>query len=207
MENNILSILGAGGHAKVVLEAATYNFCKKRIFLYDANPQLIGTKLLKEWIVKDQNYLRKESALHVAIGNNEYRKQLSCIFVSSLEKLVTIIHPTAVISLTSYISPGCFIAAGSIIGPQAQMGYGAIINHMAVVDHDCIIGEWCHVAPHATLGGNVKIGHGVLVGAGSVILPGIEIGDNVVIGAGAVVTRNISAHKTVIGIPARIYKK
>ena len=49
----------------------------------------------------------------------------------------------------------------------------------------------------------VRIGHDVWIGAAAIILPGVTIGDGAVIGAGSVVTRDVGAHQTVAGNPAR----
>jgi maltose O-acetyltransferase len=49
----------------------------------------------------------------------------------------------------------------------------------------------------------VAIGADVWIGGGAIILPGVTIGDGAIIGAGSVVTRNVPAHATVVGNPAR----
>lgn len=48
---------------------------------------------------------------------------------------------------------------------------------------------------------------GASIGSGATILPGITIGEYALIGAGAVVTKDVSAHTTVIGNPAKEFKK
>lgn len=45
---------------------------------------------------------------------------------------------------------------------------------------------------------------GAAIGSGAVILAGIVVGENALVGAGAVVTKDVSAHTTVVGNPARI---
>jgi UDP-2-acetamido-3-amino-2,3-dideoxy-glucuronate N-acetyltransferase len=45
------------------------------------------------------------------------------------------------------------------------------------------------------------------IGAGAIILPGITVGEGSMVGAGAVVTKNVPDYSTVVGNPARIYKK
>ena len=45
---------------------------------------------------------------------------------------------------------------------------------------------------------------GATIGAGAIILCGVTIGQYAIIGAGAVVTRDVPAHRLVVGNPARI---
>lgn len=47
------------------------------------------------------------------------------------------------------------------------------------------------------------VGRGASLGANATILCGIRIGDYAMIGAGSVVTRDVAAHRVVIGNPAR----
>jgi len=48
---------------------------------------------------------------------------------------------------------------------------------------------------------------GASIGANATILPGIRIGRGAMVGAGAVVTRDVPAHATVVGNPARVIKR
>lgn len=202
-----LSILGAGGHAKVVIEAVIHSNASLLLSVYDKNPRLLGEKILNRWVIKDQSLVERDSPLHIAIGDNFLRKKLTHEYAKSPNQIFTIIHPRSLISPTANISPGSFIAAGSIVGPQSYVGWGAIVNHNAIVDHDCRLDDWCHIGPHATLGGQVKIGTGVLIGAGSVILPGLNIGDYSIVGAGSVVTKDVPENHKVVGVPARSLKE
>jgi UDP-2-acetamido-3-amino-2,3-dideoxy-glucuronate N-acetyltransferase len=48
---------------------------------------------------------------------------------------------------------------------------------------------------------------GATIGSGVTVLGGITIGENAMVGAGSVVTRDVPPDTTVVGNPARIYKK
>ncbi|MBJ3763481.1 sugar O-acetyltransferase [Maribius pontilimi] len=52
-------------------------------------------------------------------------------------------------------------------------------------------------------GAPITIGDDVWIGGGAIVLPGVTVGDGAIIGAGAVVTRDVPAHTTVKGNPAR----
>jgi sugar O-acyltransferase (sialic acid O-acetyltransferase NeuD family) len=197
-------LLGGGGHAKVVLDAWHSCHPGAAVEVRDDDHSKRGASLLGILIQTPIGALDAfRCACHVAIGDNATRRRFAQALEASGSRLVTIVHPQAVVAADAKIARGAFIAAGVIVAPDAQVGAGAIVNHSAIVDHDCSVGDWCHVAPGAVIGGGVTIGEGCLVGSGAVVLPGISIGENAVIGAGAVVTRDVAAGATVVGVPAK----
>jgi len=50
------------------------------------------------------------------------------------------------------------------------------------------------------------IGDGAMIGSGAHLLPGVVIGAGAVVGSGSVVTKNVDAHKVVMGVPARVVR-
>lgn len=200
-----LILVGAGGHARVVFDAAraarpTTAIEVRDDFPRSPEPALGGLPILTPAWPADG---ARGQRVHVAIGDGEARQRLAERFISGGASLVEIRHPRAVVADTARVESGTFVAANAIIGPAATVGRGAIVNHSAIVDHDCRVGEWCHVAPGAILGGGVVLGAGVMVGAGAVVLPGVQIGAGATIGAGAVVTRPVKAGSVMVGVPAR----
>jgi sugar O-acyltransferase (sialic acid O-acetyltransferase NeuD family) len=199
--SNIIAILGSGGHAKVVVDAAHLANPNLTIEIFDEDKSREGS-LVAEIIV--QSGYPTTLLAHVAIGNNQIRNRLGLYLKTQEQQLYSVIHPRAIISSMAQIGAGCFVAANAIVAPNASIDEGCIINHGAVVDHDCSVGAWSHIAPQVALGGGVRIGKNCLIGSGAVVLPNIQIGDYSIIGAGAVVTRSVAAHQTILGIPARI---
>lgn len=204
-----LLIAGAGGHARVVVDAARRAIaqgaedCLKPALIVDDNPALHGTHVLGVAVISSvPSEADGTFVFHVAIGNNALREQKFAVLAKNLVP-ACVVHPHASIAESASLGAGSFVAAQAVIAPQAVLGAGCIVNHGAVVDHDCVVGAFCHIAPNATLAGNVRLGHRVLVGAGANLLPGVEIGDDCVIGAGAVVLHDIEAGSDVAGVPAR----
>jgi sugar O-acyltransferase (sialic acid O-acetyltransferase NeuD family) len=201
-----LSIVGAGGHSKVVIEAIKLMAPSCNVCLFDGDDQKVGSLLMGVEIQNSSCLDSNSSEIFVSIGDNKTRQKVSKQFVAEGMSLATIIHPTSSVAKTSNIARGTFVAALAVISADASIGEGSIVNHRAVVDHDCNIGEYVHVAPQATLGGGVSVGASTLIGSNATILPGITIGSNVQIGAGSVVTKDIADNQTVVGNPARIVK-
>ncbi len=203
-----ITIFGAGGHAKVVIDALRAKKEFLDIIVYDDTKNKQGFNLLGAKVFTPiPDYFNGMTDIHIAIGNNETRRMLGDKVRSYGCRLYAVIHPRSLIGSCTWFGEGHFVAAGAIIAPGSKLGDGVIVNHQAVVDHDCLIDAWAHIAPGAILGGGVSVGSGTLVGAGAVILPGIKVGKNVIVGAGAVVTRDIVDNSQVIGMPARLREK
>ena len=197
-----LLLVGAGGHGRVVAEAALRTQRWARLLACDADPARSIGYLLPDVPLLPQGEARAIVAgVHLSIGDNCARERESGAWGEA--PLVSVLHPGALVSNFAQIDPGCFVAAGAVLGPMAHLGPGGIVNHGAVLDHDVQVGRFCHIAPNATLGGAVRLGDRVLIGAGAVVLPGLAIADDVVVGAGAVVCRDLTEPGTYVGVPAR----
>lgn len=197
-------LLGAGGHAKVVLEALLASMPDIRVEVRDDAPAMAGMAILGHVVrVPCLRGDMRDAVIHVAIGANAARRRLALASCQAGARLFNIVHPTASLSQSATMGAGVFVAAMAVIGAESRIADGVIVNHGAVVDHGCSIGPWSHIAPRAVLGGGVRVGAGVLLGSGCVVLPGLEIGEGATVGAGAVVTRAVPSGKTVMGVPAK----
>lgn len=196
-------LVGAGGHAKVVCDAAVAaGMAAHGIIVVDDNRNLDGTAFLSTRITPGGSAVVGIKACHVAIGRDSIRRDVQQRLAKGGATFRTICHPAAMIASSAMIGSGAFVAAGAVVGPDSRVGEGGIVNHGAVVDHDCIVGPFSHIAPNATLGGGVTIGAGVLVGAGAIVLPGLNIGEGAVIAAGAVIVRDVPAGRTMMSAVA-----
>ncbi len=199
---NDLLIVGAGGHGKVVADAALCSQLWRWVLATDCNVERCTGELLAgvPLCTADDAQLA-HAKVHVAIGNNTARQRELLRF--GLVRAVSVVHPKASVSAYAVVGVGCFIASHSVLSASSQLGLGVIVNHGAIVDHDVQIDDFSHIAPNVSLGGAVRIGKRVLLGSGSVVLPGLSVADDVVVGAGAVVQRSILEPGIYVGVPAR----
>jgi sugar O-acyltransferase (sialic acid O-acetyltransferase NeuD family) len=201
-----LLIFGAGGHAKVTIEAAE-SAGVSEIKLFDMDSSKVGTEMLGRLIqFSDGRTLSDAGQFLVAVGDNRKRRmifeQLSVNYSAK-----NVIHGAATVSSYSKLGSGVVIFSHACMNPSSVISDNTIINTAAVVEHDCNVGAHAHIGPKAVLCGGVTVGDESFIGAGAVVLPGITVGKCCVVGAGAVVTRNVPDNTVVLGSPARVLRK
>lgn len=191
-------LYGASGHAKVIIDILEANG-EKIDFIVDDNPalsELLGYEVRR-------NTGEYDEAI-ISIGSCEIRKKV--VEGLKVNKYLTAVHPSAVVSPRAMIDEGTVVMQGAIVQSCAKVGKHCIVNTGASVDHDCEIADFVHVAPHATVLGGVKVGEGSWIGAGAVVKQYIAIGKNCMIGAGAVVLKDVPDGATVVGVPGKEIK-
>lgn len=198
-------IFGAGGHAKVVLDALQLQSIYGVAGIFtdtSSESEFLGIRIL-DTQENVKRYLGEVSKGIMAFGNIEARFRLCKELMSIGFDFVNIMHPKVIVSSTANIGRGNFFAAGAIVNAYATIGDNCIINTGSIVEHDCILEDNIHMAPNSTICGNVRIGRNTLIGAGAIVVPGITIGENVVVGAGSVVLEDVPNNRTVVGVPAK----
>jgi UDP-perosamine 4-acetyltransferase len=201
-------LIGAGGHARVCLEALLDMGDLDVIGAVSADGTGIaglGVPVLgTESDVGNITQSHDRITLCVAIGDNATRKAVSRRLTESGHIVTQAVSRFAMISRTASCGAGVQLLPGSVVNAATELAAGTIVNTNASVDHDCRVGEFVHVAPGAAIGGGVTIGDLAFVGLGARVLPGLTIGAGATVGAGAVVIADVAPGATVVGVPARV---
>lgn len=194
-----LLVVGAGGHASVVVDAAQVAGVDVIRVVGDPaeRPDVLGARVSQT--AEDAG----ADAFIIAVGDNRTRARLFAEYSATGLKPAAVIHPSAVIARGVVIGEGTFVAAGVVVNTGTRIGSNAILNTSSTVDHDCVVGDHAHIGPMTGVCGGVRIGDGVLVGVGCSIIPSCTVGDWTVLGAGSTVVHDLPADGRFAGAPAR----
>ena len=200
-----LLVIGAGGHGRVVADAAmTMGVWSTISFVDDRTntANLLGLELVGR--TSDLERLtRTHHAAVVALGDVRARLQRLEACAQFGYDLPAIVHRSAVVSRFASIGAGSVVCAQAVVNPGAALGRACIVNTGATVDHDCTLEDGVHVCPGAHVAGDVRVGARTWIGIGSCVRQGVRIGADVMVGAGAAVVCDIVDNLTVVGVPAR----
>lgn len=193
-----LVIIGASGHGKVIADIAVKSGYEEIVFL-DDNESVCECEGFPV-VGKSADAEKLDGDIIVGIGNAGVRKRIQESLPDT--KIVTLIHPDAVVADDVIIGEGSVVMAGAVINPGTEIGKGCIVNTCSSIDHDCKVGNFVHVAVGSHLCGSVTIEDGTWIGAGATVNNNVSICCNCMIGAGAVVIRDIGEAGTYVGVPA-----
>jgi sugar O-acyltransferase (sialic acid O-acetyltransferase NeuD family) len=196
-----LIVVGAGGHAKVVIDSAE----RAGQVICGVIDDRVGTTVFEHpylGSLQDMPF-DEQACLVIAIGSNPIRAKIACSLEGQVN-WISVIDPHAQVSARASIQIGSVVFAGVVVQADAKIGRHVILNTQCSVDHDVEIADFCHVGPGAILTGGVVLEEGVFIGAGAVVLPGVRIGAWTTLGAGSVATRNLSSEQVYVGSPARL---
>ena len=207
--------LGAGGHAKVVLETLAAMGGFDVVGLLDPRDELTGASVHGVPVLGEDELLGREydeGVTHAFIGlagsgDTRPRRRLFDLARSHGFEIVSAVHPRAFVSPSAVLGDGATILAASVVNTDARLGRNVIVNTGAIVEHDCRIGDHVHVASGARLASGVRVDEGAHIGLGASIVQGLHVGAGSTVGAGAVVVRDVEPGVVTVGVPARVLRQ
>jgi UDP-perosamine 4-acetyltransferase len=207
--------LGAGGHAKVVIEILRLLDDCVVVGLLDPMRELWGVQVLGIPVLGGDDLiieLYNQGVRHAFIGLGTIGDTLPrrALYEKARQhglQVVEAIHPQAIIAPTVEIGHGPTVMAGAVISTAARLGDNVIVNTGAIVEHDCVIDSHVHIATGARLASTVHVGEGTHVGLGASVRQCLHIGRYSIVGAGAVVVNDVPDRVVVAGVPAQILKR
>jgi sugar O-acyltransferase (sialic acid O-acetyltransferase NeuD family) len=199
-----LIVIGGGGHASVVLEAAKSSGWNVRGFV-DPDPKAKSSVAPR--LGDDSATAAAAGAFAIlgfgGIGGAKARVAAVDRLSSTVSGWATVVHSSAIVSPSAKLGEGTVVCAGAIVQAGAMIGRHAVVNTGAIVEHDVILGDFSQAAPGSVIGGGAKVGARSWVGLGSSVRDHVTIGDDCVVAMGATVVADVADNHVVKGTPAR----
>lgn len=198
-------VVGAGGHAKVVIEALRWSGWDV-IGCTDGDPtprQVVGAPVLGGDDMLPAILASGVRHAFPAFGNNALRERIGDQLLALGFEIPTARGPNVNLSPSASVGRGVALFAGASVNAEAKLADFVIINTGASVDHDGDIGRAAHIAPGCAVAGCVTVSDRAFLGAGVSVIPGSEIGSDTIVGTGRVVVRNLQPGIKALGVPAR----
>lgn len=207
-----LVIWGAGGYARVVSNIATLTRAFEVVgFLDDVQPERRGEAFCGAIVLGGAEQLealvsRGVQCVAVAFGRSAARLRSGAALEANGLRLVTLVHPAAVVAPDVVVGEGTTVGAASVVDPGVTIGRCAILGSGVTVAHDCNLADGVRLSGGSHLGGAVQVGHSAMIGTGAIVRNGISIGAGTLVGAGAVVVNDLPAGVVAVGAPARVLR-
>jgi UDP-perosamine 4-acetyltransferase len=203
-------LLGAGGHARVLIDALEACGYTQALALLDRDASRAGSDFMGIPILGSDDLLAQLAASGTryfavavgSVGDSSVRRSLFERAVALGFVPLTIVHPSAVVSRHASIGAGCQILPGAVVNAGARLGENVIVNSGAIVEHDCVVGSHAHIATGSLLASTVSVGEGAHIGAGATVRQCVAVGARAIVGAGAAVIADVAPDCTVGGVPA-----
>ncbi len=208
--------LGAGGHAKVVLETLAASAGTRSSACSIRREELAGTSVHGVPVLGDDELLGRQyddGVTHAFIGlggsgDTRPRRRLYELARSHGFEIVSVrASARGRVAVGASSARGATVFAAAVVNADAALGEDVIVNTGAIVEHDCRIGDHVHVASGARLASAVTVGDGAHVGLGASVIQGVDVGAGSIVGAGAAVVRDVEPGVVVAGVPARVLRR
>lgn len=148
---------------------------------------------------------QEDTCVVIAVGNPRARRQIySVLRKNPYLFFPNVIAPNAVCSDRVQMGQGCVIGFGAVLTVDITIGDFVLISNSCNVGHDAVLRDFATLYPAVHVSGSVTVGESCEIGVGSSIIQGLNVGDGAILGAGCAVVRDIPAHCTAVGVPAKV---
>ena len=205
-------ILGAGGHAREVLDLVeAINQQKPQFdtlgFIVEPGYEQPGTIINEKPVLGHFDWLEgrtDEVRAVCGVGFSAPRFRIVQKAEAIGVEFVNLVHPRASLTRWMTMGRGVIITAGCILTNQIKIGDHVHINRMSNVGHDNTLEDFVTVSPGVNLSGNVTLRQGCFIGTGASIIEGKTVGAWARVGAGAAVIDDLPDNTTAVGVPAEV---
>jgi len=205
--------VGAGGHAKILVELLQQTGEYELVGFTDAQRERWGTKFKGHPVLGADETLAEllakgVRAAFIGVGavTSDGTRLRARLFRQAVDlgfEMPILIHPRSVVSSSATIGAGSVVMAGAVVSADVRVGENVVIYSGTLIEHDSVIEDHVHMSPGVHIAGGVHIKEGSFIGIGATIIQGVHVGRWTTIGAGAVVLKDLPDNIVAVGVPAR----
>lgn len=204
-------VYGAGEFGSLIANVISYNSDCKIVAYGDDNSEKIGQFIdgSRVYGYEDLISFAKDNKVEYAIssiGNNRVRSEKYTLLKNKGFKMLSIVHPQALIDTKVTYGDNVIIEMGTAIHTNTKIGNNVFLGGDALIGHHNTIGNHVLVGGNVSFGGSVIVEDYVSIGVGSSIKPGVRLGEGSVVGVGAAVVKDVNPGDIVVGVPAKPIK-
>ena len=191
-----LLLLGAGGHAKVIvdlIESSTDIQILGFLDSFTSERKFLGYPILGA----DDELLKfspREVDFFISIGfiKNAEKRNKVIDFAKNLGfSNPNIISRDANVSKRAQLGEGNVVMPLAVVNAHARIGNFCIINTSSIIEHDAAIGDFVHISTNTVVNGESVVGARTFVGSSVVIGNNTEVGEGCIVSAGEVILEDV----------------
>lgn len=196
-------LIGAGGFGREVSAWISFLQLPLRVagFLDDAKT---GADILGP---VSSHSPRKDALYLACLGDGATRRKVRLALEARGARFTSLIDPLARSATPLTGSVNSIFLGQMGISNNVTVGDDLLLHAFAAIGHDVHLGHGVTIGSHGFVGGAAALKDCCTVHPGAKVLPLVTVGEHAVIGAGSVVIRNVEAHTTVFGAPAKVLSR
>lgn len=204
-------ILGANAAARIAAYTASYDRAIELIGFTDPDAARHGQTVYGKPVLGGDDRLQGlrdggvEGAI-IAAGDPGLRARLRARVAAAGMRLVTVVHPSAVVSPGAVLGEGTVVLAGAVLSDNPVVGANCWVGLAAVITHDTTIGDDSLIGGRSAVGAEVRVGERTVIGWGTIIGPRRRVGADSAVGFGSNVIHDIPDGVVAVGNPAKVIK-
>lgn len=133
----------------------------------------------------------------IAVGSTAARRKIADLLRARGTRLLTYIHPTALVAETATIGEGVIVCPNSIVNAGAHVDTNVAINVFCSVGHGARIGAHSVLSPYCSLSGDSALGEGGFMGTRATLFPKVVLGAACVVDAHSAVKQSTPDRKII----------
>jgi len=139
----------------------------------------------------------------IGVGDGVTRRRIDVTVGAGGRSSPVLVHPNVHLGRGVTLGDGTIVCSHVSIENNVTLGRHVHVNQNSTVGHDSVAADFVTVSPLVAVSGGVGLGEAAFLGTGSSLNQGLQVGEEAVVGAGAAVVKDVPAHTTVVGVPAR----